>query len=262
MGISLFLPACKKSARCDLLQYDYSFPEGSRQAYAYAKIYAHESDFSLGLNGHGFASGNSIGIYLSEHDIPMIDLRREDGLNNWAKLAASQASFQPALNYQDCLSEMRLGQENALDSLLSSSPTYLHLVLPDLYSDGGDKTWYIANLYDLNGNEVTNDLGWRCLKNILFTFYKGGKGAKVKLSMQSVFSCQGFEELFDDRLEAFATYSLEGPLQDELHITYPVISDEMRLQLTFKVTFSSYDQLDIAVLNGSNELANAILYVQ
>ncbi|QNL47691.1 hypothetical protein H8S90_12705 [Olivibacter sp. SDN3] len=262
--ISLFIPtSCTRNTQCDLLTYTYLFPEHILDEFDYMKIYLHEEDFTIGENGvlgennNGFVSFELTG---DNQDLPFIDIRRTDGTNSWSNQAEIVKLGQSAVNYASCLTEINYSDQEALNKVVNSSPTYMHLVLNDAEQDGGSKTWEIGEVYDENRNNVSDRPEWICIRNLLFTFFKGGKGAVIKIAIKEGDTpCGVFKELFGERMEAFATYSLEGGAQDELRITAPAVSDALKAQLTFNVMSTGYDEIEINLTNGDNQLGYALL---
>lgn len=258
----VIVSSCERNTRCDLLTYTYRFPPSTEDT-GYMKMYISQEDFSSGQHPISATTANGLMSFELTGDnqqISFIDIRRADGTNSWSDQAALFQLGISDVHYTSCLTEINYNDQTALYNAINSSATYLHLVLDHEMQDGGNKTWEISEIYDENRVDVSDRPEWICIKNLVFTFFKGGKGAIVRMAVaEGGRSCGVFQELFGDRAEAFATYSLEGDMQDELRITAPAVSDALKAQLTFHIVDSGYDEIEISLTNDSSQLGYALL---
>lgn len=253
--ISLHVYSCRED-KCSYLNYFFELPNDIDEQFVYAKVYASDENFSSGEGG--FEKDHLDTLIGSPEDfragLSKLDLRTEEGMNSWSNQQDVFYRTNTAFDYDACRASVLYPPATVLRELTTSSPTYLHLVLDSLMEDGGDKSWVIDRIYDNNQQDITMIPSWQCLRNLVFTFYKGGKGARIKLTYQGEETCSDLAELFDGRNEAYATYSLEGVAQDRLEITYPTIHENMRLQFTFAIRSSTYEEIQISVTDGDQQL--------
>lgn len=254
---------CERNRVCSIMDYHYIFPEQAFTEAAYLKIYANENNFIEGKQGVSrpdSLAGTQVVLPAGAASMPLIDIRYPDGTNSWSNQAELARLTQADLESASCRASFQYADYAALRNSVNSSPTYLHLALQQADQDGGQKTWLIDRIFDEQEADVTERPEWQCVRGLKFTFYKGGKGAKVKIEAPSEgVACTMFEELFGARSEVFATYSLEGEGQSELRITVPAVSDALKEQLTFQVLHSAYDLLNISLTNGSSQIGYATL---
>ncbi len=264
LGVLLVcLLGCEKDRTCSIMDYHYVFPEEVFAEATYLKIYANENNFIEGqqsVSRPDSLAGTEVVLPAGAESTPLIDIRYPDGTNSWSNQAELARLTQVDLESASCQASFRYLDYSALRNAVNSSPTYLHLALERGDQDGGQKTWLIDRIFDEQEADVTERPEWQCVRGLKFTFYKGGKGAKVKIEAPSEgVACAVFEELFGARSEVFATYSLEGQEQKELRITVPAVSDALKEQLTFQVLNSAYDLLNISLTNGSSQIGYATL---
>ncbi|MEH6306970.1 hypothetical protein RYH73_15060 [Olivibacter sp. CPCC 100613] len=260
--VGLLFMSCERDKVCSLMDYIYTFPEQTAGEVAYRKIYANENDFTKGEHGikSDSLSENQIVLPAGRESIPFIDIRYPDGTNSWSNQAELGRLAQKMIESTGCKATFSYTDYAVLKSTINSSPTYLHLTLHDQDQDGGEKMWLIDRIYDEDKVDVTERPEWQCVRALTFTFYKGGKGARVKMNAPTDGNaCGFFEELFGEKSEVFATYSLEGQDQKELRITVPAVSDALKEQLTFQVLASDYDQISISLTNSSSQIGYATL---
>lgn len=256
------LIGCNSDKACSIMDYSYIFPGEAFEETTYTKVYTNENNFTKGEQGIApdSSSGNQVVLQVGAESIPFIDIRYPDGTNSWSNQAELTRLAQMNIESTGCKTSFRYNDYSAFRNIIASSPSYLHLALKNGMQDGGEKMWLIERIYDEDKFDVTDRPEWQCVRGLKFTFYKGGKGARVKIGAPSEGgACGVFEELFGTRSEVFATYSLEGEDQQELRITVPAVSDALKEQLTFHVIESAYDHLEISLTNGSAQIGYATL---
>lgn len=263
LGLLLFcLSSCEHDKVCNIMDYIYIFPEQTIEEVAYIKVYTNERDFTEGQHAvePDSLSKSQLVLPTDQTSIPFIDIRYADGTNSWSNQAELGRLTQKSIESAGCKAIFSYADNATLRNTINSSAIYLHLALQQLNQNGGEKTWLIDRIYDEDKLDVTERPEWQCVKGLKFTFYKGGKGAKVKIDAPVAEGvCGVFEELFGEKSEVFATYSLEGSNQKELRITVPAVSDALKEQLTFQVLESDYDSLNISLTNGSSQIGYATL---
>jgi len=262
--ILLFLfCGCEKNQKCDTLRYTFHLPSQLLADYPYVKLYQNQEDFYQGVNAitvEDSTNGLTFSTMGNNQFTPIWDIRRADGTSSWSDQQALAQLADHQVFFEECSVDVHYTDADALLQAISSSPIYTHLALPGLDQDGGSKTWEISRIFDEDSVEVTERPEWICIKSLVFTFYKGGKGGKIKIGTNNGQSpCGVYEELFNGMSEAYATYSLEGEDQRELRITAPAISDALKEQLTFHIASSSYEQLAISLTNADGQIGYATL---
>ncbi len=244
------LIACREED-CSVINYHFKLSGGLPEDVLFLKLYPGEDAFGAGQDGLVF-NGEDEAAFIAAGEfgggIGRLDVRMVNGLNSWASQHDIYLNTETEFTYDQCQAFVRLPGGANLNSYIKGSPTYLHLALDSLMQEGGSKTWAIDRIYNEDQIDVTGLSEWTCLRNLTFTFFKGGKGAKVMISTADT-TCVGFEDLFDGRINAYASYSLEGVDQNRLEITYPSIHDDMRIPLTFTVLESDFGQIGIQVTN-------------
>ncbi len=256
--------ACERDKSCALMDYTYVLPQQAYHETAYVKLYGSEDNFVTGKDGVGIADSSTNDLRLSLQSqaqaIPFLDIRYPDGTNSWSNQAAITQLGKTAVSSTNCEVTTGFDDYASLKDIIKSSPIYMHLVLENGLQDGGTKSWSIDKIYDEDEFDVSGRPEWACIKKLGFTFLKGGKGAKVKIAIGAGGgACGVLEELFGDKSEAFATYSLEGDDQKELRITAPAVSEALKKQLTFNVIESSYNHLRISLTNDNAQIGYAVL---
>jgi len=255
--------SCKKDKSCATMNYTYSLPNDLNQEVDYIKLYASEDDFATGERGVGAVDSMGAPYLILNAQVqvtPFLDIRYADGTNSWSNQAELSQLGETSFSSTNCETKINFSDYAALKNVVRSSPVYMHLVLAEASQDGGSKSWLVDKIYDEDEFDVSNRPEWQCVKQLGFTFFKGGKGAKVKITIPPAAGiCTMYEELFQGKTEAFATYSLEGDDQQELRITVPAVSDRLKEQLTFSVIESAYDHLRISLTNGNAQVGYAVL---
>lgn len=258
------ISACERDKSCALMDYTYVLPQQAYQEASYIKLYGSEDNFVGGKDAVGItdSSANDLRLTLPSQTqaIPFLDIRYPDGTNSWSNQAALAQLSKTTVSSANCEVTAGFDDYTSLKNIVKSSPIFMHLVLENGLQDGGTKSWLIDKIYDEDEFDVSDRPEWACLKTLGFTFFKGGKGAKVKITIGSgENACGVLGELFGDKSEAFATYSLEGNDQKELRITVPAVSEELKKQLTFKVIESDYNHLKISLTNNNAQIGYAVL---
>lgn len=262
--VALCLTSCERDKSCALMSYTYVLPLEIYQDAEYIKLYASEEAFVSGEKGVGMDDSINSEPHLTLQEqaqaIPFLDIRYSDGKNSWSNQAIITQLGKTAVSSANCETTIRFSDYASFKNSINSSPIYMHLALDDSLQDGGGKSWVVDKIYDEDEFDVSERPEWQCIKKLGFTFFKGGKGAKVKITREVGESlCNVYDELFGDKTEAFATYSLEGNDQKELRITVPAISDALKEQLTFTVMTSDYQHLKISLTNGNSQIGYAVL---
>lgn len=257
------LMGCKRDQSCVSMDYSYILPSNFAQETVYIKLYASEDDFVNGEKGvEAVESAGELYLRLpvQEQSIPFLDIRYGNGANSWSNQSQLAQVSKTTVSSANCETMVRFLDIASLQNSIQSSPIYMYLTLADHTQDGGSKAWAIDKIYDEDEVDVSERPEWQCVKKIGFTFFKGGKGAKVKVTRATGESvCGMYDEFFGDRDEVFATYSLEGSDQKELRITVPAASDVLKELMTFTIVEADYDHLKISLTNGDTQVGYAVL---